>query len=324
MCGGRLKLSAGRVRSGRVLSGTLDCRDGPHRYPVVLGRPILVPAGVRDRWLSPVDEAMGLLDADTAVPLSLPRVREIGPERAVAAVRPAAEPERDAPWDATGLDTKRLRGRARYRFYGGWLQARSRMRRLLEPFDRLPPRVRRWAEAVADAGPRSVLDLASGGGSGVASILKTWPGGGLICATERDLRCTWAVQRKARELGCSCVEALGADVRRLPFPEASFEAVTSLAALQEIQGMSRLVREVRRVLAPGGSWFALYREPETWGVLSDREYRRFAEAADMFRGHEALVRTADRAGLSCRVLGRFAPCPGGRELDYRLVAFRRD
>lgn len=323
MCGGTLNPRQTVRRHGEIVSSTLACKDGPHKYPVVKGRPLLLPKGAPQRWVSPVDEAMGLAELPTVPPFSFPRLREMGLEAALTAVRENKEGRRRTdpaePWDATSLADGDLPGKARYRLSGGWLSHRGRRHRLLRPLEELPKRVRCWVESVRDARPRRILDLASGGGGGIASILKGYQGAELICATERDLRCTWAIQSKARELGFQRMEAVGADVGRLPLRDGCFDAVTSLMALQEILGMRDLSREVFRVLAPGGRWFALYAEPETWGEITTEAYMRFAREADMFGGHDALLRTAEKAGLRGETLERFARGPR----TYHAVAFHK-
>jgi SAM-dependent methyltransferase len=323
MCGGTLDPRQTVRRHGEIVSSTLACREGPHRYPVVEGRPLLLPKGAPRRWVSPVDEAMGLAELPTVAPFSFPRLRQMGLEAALKAIRDneAGRRRTDSAesWDATPLTDGELPGKARYRLSGGWLSRGGRRRALLKPLDELPKRVRCWVESVRDARPRRILDLASGGGGGIASILKGYRGAELVCATERDLRCTWTIQSKARELGFRRMEAVGADVGRLPLRDGCFDAVTSLMGLQEILRMRDLLREVLRVLAPGGRWFALYGEPETWGEITRGTYMRFAREADMFGGHDALLRTAEKAGLRGETLGRFA-CGQRR---YHAVAFHK-
>jgi len=323
MCGGTLDPRQTVRRRGEIVSSTLACKNGPHRYPVMKGRPLLLPKGAPQRWVSPVDEAMGLAELPTTPPFSFPRLREMGLEAALTAVRENKEGRRRTdpaePWDATPLADGKLLGKARYRLSGRWLSHRDRRRRLLRPLEELPKRVRCWVDSVGDARPRRILDLASGGGGGIASILKGYQGAELICATERDLRCTWTIQSKARELGFQRMEAVGADVGRLPLRDGCFDAVTSLGALQEILGMRKLLREVSRVLATGGSWFALYGKPETWGEIAPETYMRFAREADMFEGHDALMPAAEKAGLRGETLERFASGPW----TYHAVAFRK-
>ncbi|MFO7950653.1 MAG: hypothetical protein R6U36_09820 [Candidatus Fermentibacteraceae bacterium] len=55
------------------------------------------------------------------------------------------------------------------------------------------------------------------------------------------------------------------------------------------------------------------------GEITPETYMRFAREADMFEGHDALLRTAEKAGLRGETLGRFASGPR----TYHAVAFRK-
>ena len=48
-------------------------------------------------------------------------------------------------------------------------------------------------------------------------------------------------------------ETLVADMRALPLPDASFQSVLSVQSLEHVPDPERVVAEVRRVLAPGGT-----------------------------------------------------------------------
>ena len=60
------------------------------------------------------------------------------------------------------------------------------------------------------------------------------------------------VMRKAAERTITSIRATRADARALPFPDASFDAAYLVTALGEIPGPVATVRELRRVLKPGG------------------------------------------------------------------------
>ena len=53
---------------------------------------------------------------------------------------------------------------------------------------------------------------------------------------------------------------------RLPFPDASFEAVLSLGVLEHVPHPHESLREIRRVLRPGGTFY-LYKLPNRYSYL---------------------------------------------------------
>ncbi len=86
---------------------------------------------------------------------------------------------------------------------------------------------------------------------------------------------------------------LRADVRRLPFPDASFDVILSLGVLGHLEEPRPAVQEMARLLAPGGLCFSdvvnrtrLYRWHRSWDPLGEFERndtpgelsRRFVEA----------------------------------------------
>lgn len=82
---------------------------------------------------------------------------------------------------------------------------------------------------------------------------------------------------------------------RLPFPDGDFDLITCLGVLHHIPNVSAVVRELARVLAPGG--FLLVREPTT----SMGDWRRVRPAlTKRERGIPAdlLVHTLQNAGLT--------------------------
>jgi SAM-dependent methyltransferase len=124
------------------------------------------------------------------------------------------------------------------------------------------------------------------------------------------------------------VEWRAADAAELPFPDASFDCVLCQQGLQYFADRPAALREMRRVLAPGGRlglsvWRAIGRNPG---------FERFTRALASYAGEDAgaimrtpfsgpaaaelrqLVRGADLDGVALHI--RIAPvrCPSALEL----------
>jgi len=117
---------------------------------------------------------------------------------------------------------------------------RLRQRRVLEVFDRLalPPAAR-------------VLELGPGAGHVAVELARR--GHRVVCVdpAEAMLRNTEA-RAAAHGLG-DRVEAVVADAQALPFPDAGFAAVVAVGVLPWLERPAAALREIRRVLVPGGS-----------------------------------------------------------------------
>ncbi|MDP3716226.1 MAG: class I SAM-dependent methyltransferase [Acidobacteriota bacterium] len=98
-----------------------------------------------------------------------------------------------------------------------------------------------------------------------------------------------------RELGNDTLTLMHADAERLPFADASFDAVVSFGVLHHTPDTDGAVQEVRRVLKPGGTaTVMLYRtgNPKwwattllrSWGHARDRRRAKRDRIADRARG----------------------------------------
>jgi ubiquinone/menaquinone biosynthesis C-methylase UbiE len=111
-----------------------------------------------------------------------------------------------------------------------------------------------------------LLDLGAGTG------LVTRAAGGVF-----DLRVGLDISPRILAAGRQAFDlAVAADVDHLPFPDASFDAVASVAVLHHLYAFEGLVGEVARVLAPGGVFYSDH-------DMDAAFYRRFRPLLAVYR-----------------------------------------
>lgn len=283
-----------------IHSGTLKCVKCSAVFHIFRGRPVFLRDCDFITWVSPIDEALNPNKFKKPLgALSLQRLNEIGVEKAVKIAG-------NSKYDKSSIKSEKvlnnlisIENKIRYRANEKWLKSRGRKESILNSLNNPLKSVKIFAETVAKEKPKRILDAASGSGSGIASVANRAKGVENIFAIERDLKCLWSLQNRFKLLKREKIfEAVGADVRKLPFPENSFDAVTTMMALQEIQGIDFFLEEISRVLCPGGVYAALYtKEPLTYGIIEKNDYRKFAVAAKLFSGHKDFIKTALHNGL---------------------------
>lgn len=125
-------------------------------------------------------------------------------------------------------------------------------------------------EAVVAGGARQLIDVGTGTGTLAIGAVRRWPevhvtgidvssGMADVAAADADRLLAPADRRR--------LEFRVAAADELPFDDASFDAAMSSFVLQLVPNRSRVLREVRRVLVPGGTfaWITwLTREGEPW------------------------------------------------------------
>jgi SAM-dependent methyltransferase len=97
--------------------------------------------------------------------------------------------------------------------------------------------------AVAEVKPARVLDIGCGTGETAERIAKEL--GAEVVAADTSARMVYL----ARERG---LDARTADIQALPFDDAEFDCVVAGWVLYHVQDRDRAIREVARVLRPGG------------------------------------------------------------------------
>lgn len=109
---------------------------------------------------------------------------------------------------------------------------------------------RRAAEIVARWSPPRIVDLATGTGDLALALTRKLPGAEIVGVdfAEEMLAC-------ARAKGLR--QAILADAMKLPFAEASFDCVTIAFGLRNLPDYGGGLREMHRVLRPGGHLLVL-------------------------------------------------------------------
>ena len=97
-------------------------------------------------------------------------------------------------------------------------------------------------------------------------------------------------QEAAAEAGISNLELMRADAHQLPFKTGAFAVVLCWNGLQVIPGIEPTVKELARVLAPGGTMFVSTVNLPLGDAMSDRTGRRLPPIfSGRRRFHQALV-----------------------------------
>lgn len=204
-------------------------------------------------------------------------------------------------------------------------------------------------------GPARVLDVATGGGHTALAFAGFAPA---VVATDLTMPMLEAARGFIRGKGAANVRFLASDVEALPFRDASFGVVTCRIAAHHFPAILPAVKEVARVLTPGGSFllqdilghddrelaaFILEvekrRDPSHVRSLPQREWVAFLKAAGLTvidEGMVSKVRPWDewtgrtrmapeaKAGLERYVLDAPARCHEGfgfRIEDGRIQSF---
>ncbi|MFN6953251.1 MAG: class I SAM-dependent methyltransferase [Acetobacteraceae bacterium] len=107
------------------------------------------------------------------------------------------------------------------------------------------------------AGPRhALLDLAAGTGD-IGLLAREWGAG---CVVLSDINAEMLSRGRDRALERGLVAGVSfvvADAERLPFPDRAFDRVSMAFGLRNCTDKDAVLREMRRVLKPGGRAFVL-------------------------------------------------------------------
>ena len=116
----------------------------------------------------------------------------------------------------------------------------------------------RWRHAAAAAAePESALVLDLGSGTGDLARALERAGAARVIRVDFTRLMLVADRRKAEARGEVLPSVLQADALQIPFPDASFDAVTSGFLLRNLVDLPQGLQEMLRVLRPGGRLVAL-------------------------------------------------------------------
>ena len=127
------------------------------------------------------------------------------------------------------------------------------------------------AAALIAPGKR-VLDLASGSGEPAIQIAGIVGDGGRVVATDLSSGMLGVARENAIAAGRTNMSFETAEVEALPFGDASFDAVTSRMGIMFVVDIQRGLREIRRVLRPGGraafaAWGPFQQSTMFWSMI---------------------------------------------------------
>jgi ubiquinone/menaquinone biosynthesis C-methylase UbiE len=121
------------------------------------------------------------------------------------------------------------------------------------------------AEANVEPGT-DVLDIACGTGEPAISLASLMQNRGHVVGVDISPEPLKLALERAVQRGLSNIEFRQADAHELPFPDRSFDHVTSRLGVMFFSDLPRALREMHRVLRPGGRITLL-----TWGPM-DQPY----------------------------------------------------
>jgi ubiquinone/menaquinone biosynthesis C-methylase UbiE len=138
----------------------------------------------------------------------------------------------------------------------------------------------RLLAALEPAPGESVLEIGPGTGYYSLAVAQRVAPVGTLHVLDLQDQMLKHTSRRAREAGVGNLEPHQGDARRLPYADASFDAAYLVAVLGEIPDQAAALRELRRVLRPGGRLVVgeLLGDPH---MVGERTLRRRAAAAGL-------------------------------------------
>ena len=180
-----------------------------------------------------------------------------------------------------------------------------------------------WRRVAADQAALkpgdAALDVCTGTGDLAFELARRVGRGGRVVGTDFSRPMLQIGEQKKAQRGLNEVSLALADTQALPFPDASFDAVTVGFGIRNVADIEKGIREMARVAKPGGrvvllefnqptnrTFAALYRFysfrvlPLLGGLVSGRRsaYEYLPSSVAAFHSREALAEMMNRAGLA--------------------------
>jgi ubiquinone/menaquinone biosynthesis C-methylase UbiE len=164
-----------------------------------------------------------------------------------------------------------------------------------------------WGRAL---GPTRVLDLATGGGHTALAFAAIAPRVVAYDVTEPMLR---AARGLLHAQGHPATAFVAGDVEALPFRDGAFDVVTCRIAAHHFGDVAAAVREVRRVLRPGGSFLLQdilgHDDGEASAFVTEVERRRDPSHVRAYRAVEwkAFLRAGGLTPIDTAIVAKGRP-----------------
>jgi ubiquinone/menaquinone biosynthesis C-methylase UbiE len=164
----------------------------------------------------------------------------------------------------------------------------------MRPFER--SLLREWRQRLGAEARGRVLEI----GSGTGAQLRWYAPGTVVTALEPDQAMRARLVLRAAEAGARVTTVAGR-AEELPFADASFDAAVSTFALCTVEDPAAALRELRRVLTPGGPLLLLEHVHLAWEpgrVVQSIAAPAWAAVAGGCRLDRDTMRDAVRAGFT--------------------------
>lgn len=140
-----------------------------------------------------------------------------------------------------------------------------------------------WEQLMALLAPRPgerILDVGHGPGAPARYLATLVAPDGRVVAVDRSRRFAQQLRATANEQGVRHLAIARAEAESLPFPDASFDAAICVNVLEAVRDKARALREIGRVLKPGGRVLVAHGDYESQVyATTDRELGRRATLA---------------------------------------------
>jgi arsenite methyltransferase len=154
------------------------------------------------------------------------------------------------------------------------------------------------------AGPgERILDLGSGPGILACEVAREVEPGGTVTAVDISPEMNAIALRRAVEAGLDDrITVVRGDAGVLAFSDACFDAAVSIQVVEYVDDVDGVLRELRRVLRPGGRLVLLDTDWDTL-VWSGRDEARTGRILDAWREHAPHTRLPRTLGPRLRACG---------------------